>query len=405
MSRRVHLVLCSDTGDVLGALPEFDVSTPWWPDVEPVVAGARERFGVDVSVLRVLTTDADPVAMGGDVTYAAELLGKPSTPPPLASVTPDIERAVGDDHPLRLPWARPGGIAATIAWADAVLAEADRPRTGPAVQVKSWNLSSVVRLPTTRGDVWCKSVPPFLAHEGTIVSMVGAANRGLVPEVVRADPRAATALLGDVAGEDQWEAPEERLIRMVRTFVEVQADWAERVDALIEAGVPDRRADAMTEHAAALIGRSEVREQLDPTELRRADDLLTGLPDRLTRLADCGLPDTLVHGDFHPGNWRFDGDALVLLDWGDSFVGHPMLDHPSFLDRVPDASCARVRAAWLDAWRAQRPSSDPARAAELVAPIAALRAAIVYQSFLDGIEPSERRYHSADVPLWLRRAL
>ena len=31
------------------------------------------------------------------------------------------------------------------------------------------------------------------------------------------------------------------------------------------------------------------------------------LLDRFTLLKDCGLPDTIVHGDFHPGNWRSDG--------------------------------------------------------------------------------------------------
>ena len=54
---------------------------------------------------------------------------------------------------------------------------------------------------------------------------------------------------------------------------------------------------------------------------------LMGMLDR--RLADataCGLPDTIVHGDFHPGNLRCDGAVLTLLDWGDAGVGHPLLD-------------------------------------------------------------------------------
>ena len=46
----------------------------------------------------------------------------------------------------------------------------------------------------------------------------------------------------------------------------------------------------------------------------------------------------------------------------------------------------------------RHPAADPERAAELIAPIAALLGALVYQGFLDGIEPSERPYHEADVP-------
>jgi hypothetical protein len=67
--------------------------------------------------------------------------------------------------------------------------------------------------------------------------------------------------------------------------------------------------------------------------------------------------------------------------------------------------CGRVREACLNAWQAACPGADTARALELIEPIAALRAALVYQGFLDGIEPSERPYHEADVPACLRQAV
>ena len=38
-----------------------------------------------------------------------------------------------------------------------------------------------------------------------------------------------------------------------------------------------------------------------------------------------------------------------------------------------------------------------------MAPVAAARQALIYQHFLDHIEPAERRYHQADVPDWLAR--
>ena len=51
------------------------------------------------------------------------------------------------------------------------------------------------------------------------------------------------------------------------------------------------------------------------------------------------------------------------------------------------------------------PGSDPARAAALLTPVAALRQALIYQIFLDGIEPDERVYHAADPAHWLARAV
>jgi hypothetical protein len=96
------------------------------------------------------------------------------------------------------------------------------------------------------------------------------------------------------------------------------------------------------------------------------------------------------------GNFRGDGQALTLLDWGDSGVGHPLLDLPAFFERVPSGAIGAVRAHWLQQWSKSVPGSDPARASVLLAPVATARQAATYTSFLDNIEPSEQRYHRAD---------
>ena len=45
--RRASLVLCTRDGDLRGALPPYDVDSPWWPEVAPVVDGARKRYGIE----------------------------------------------------------------------------------------------------------------------------------------------------------------------------------------------------------------------------------------------------------------------------------------------------------------------------------------------------------------------
>ena len=51
------LVLVRPDGSVLGQLPAFVAETPWWMDIGPVVRGARERFGLSVTILRLLDTE------------------------------------------------------------------------------------------------------------------------------------------------------------------------------------------------------------------------------------------------------------------------------------------------------------------------------------------------------------
>jgi len=399
--RRVRLVLCDGRGDVLGALPAFSVETPWWPDVEPVVDEARRSFGIDIVVLRLLAASTESTQMGGDVTHLAEVVGGD-----LPELEPVVLEAAGTEDPLRAPWAKPGGVAATIAWADERLAAAGRPRAGPAVQEKSWNLSSILRLPVEGGELWCKQVPPFQAHEGAAIAFVGAEDRSLVPSLVARDPERGAILMEEVPGEDQWEADEATLLRIVERWVEIQHRTAGRLDELLDAGAPDWRSERFAQDVHALVERDDVRSTIERDELAGLDRLVASFPERLEELDRCGMPPTIVHGDFHPGNWRADAaGGLVLLDWGDAGIGHPLLDATAFLQRIEEPVRGRVLEAWIAAWHQALPGADPARAARLLPPLAALRQALIYRTFLDGIESSEQIYHEADVPTWLRRAV
>ena len=75
--RRVTLVLCTRDGAVLGSLPPFDVPVPWWQEVADVVAAARAVHGLDVVVLRLLSTSRS-IPPGGDVCYLAEVAAPPT---------------------------------------------------------------------------------------------------------------------------------------------------------------------------------------------------------------------------------------------------------------------------------------------------------------------------------------
>src|ERR1700742_1750899 len=188
---------------------------------------------------------------------------------------------------------------------------------------------------------------------------------------------------------------------MVNRLVELQRAWGDRVEELLALGLPDWRAPALGQAIVDVIERT--RDDLPDEDRATLAEFARRLPERFDDVSACGLPDTLVHGDFHPGNFRGDGRVLTLLDWGDSGVGHPLLDQPAFLDAIPHDAVGAARAHWSQQWRDAVPGSDPARASVLLAPVAAARQAVIYRRFLDNIEPSEQPYHRADPARWLHR--
>jgi len=99
-------------------------------------------------------------------------------------------------------------------------------------------------------------------------------------------------------------------------------------------GLPDWRHPSLASLAEDALRRAAA--ELDGATVDAVHALIAGLPERFEAVAGCGVPDSLVHGDFHPGNVRGNDQRLVLLDWGDCGVGHP----PPRPGRVPGAARA-----------------------------------------------------------------
>jgi hypothetical protein len=384
--RTAELVLVTPNGAPVGSLPAVPVATPWWQDIEPVVRAARDCYGIEVTVLRLLEAELGQ-PHGGRVTYLAEVA---------EPVRAQRWTGILDNQPRRHPFARPGGPAADLAWARALLVERGlRPTTRPE-QVRTWNLSSLWRIPVEGQTVWLKVVPHFLAHEGGLLALMAGAR---VPTVLGHE--GGRMLLAEITGQDLYAAELPLLKEMVNLLVGLQRLWGDRVEELLALGLPDWRAPTLCAAIANVVDRT--RDDISAEDRVTLADLVRGLPGRFDDVASCGIRDSLVHGDFHPGNFRGDGRALTLLDWGDSGVGHPLLDQPAFLDPIPNGAVSPVRAHWLQQWSEAVPGSDPARASALLAPVAAARQAVVYRNFLDNIEPSEQPYHRADPAMWLNR--
>lgn len=373
--------LVSVRGEYAGVAPTFEAPEPWWSYVEPVTAHLDRILGVPTAVLRLIDVSDPVTGRGGWVSYHVEAADAPAhgllDPTPRA----DWDRILAP-HPLRTPWAEPGGPAELLDWAARSLGT---PLSGRPVQVKSWNLSCVYKLPTAAGPVWVKATSPFMRSDADVIRHVARYDPTIAPAVLATDPARQWSLLSHAPGDDCFETDADTIRTVVRRWVAVQAAIAEHP---LVVNLPT-------------LTPSELVERMPSTDPR----LVEAVPRLVEELESSGLPYTLVHGDFHPGNWRSDGARQTIVDWADAYVGHPAHDLFRLSDWVPDDQSEIAEQTWIEAWREHRPDTDPARALEPMTVLAHVINAIVYQRFLDNIEPAERVYHEDDPGNELEAAL
>ena len=195
------------------------------------------------------------------------------------------------------------------------------------------------------GRVWLKAVPDFFAHEGAVIDWIGVP---VAPRLIDFAP--GRALIADIAGELNHEVRKPAALRpMVELLTGLQQRCLDRLDELIAIGVPGRRLETMVPRIAGVV--EQWGSGLDRSERRSVDALVAALPARLAAVEECGVPDTLVHGDFHPGNVAGRPGDYVILDWGDSFVGHPLIDELAFVERLSPSTQAAARDWFVSAWK------------------------------------------------------
>jgi hypothetical protein len=396
----------------LGKAPTFEVEPPWWAEVEKITAHLDELLGVGSLVLRLVHADEAEIGRGGRAVYHVQVDGEPRAG--VLDPTPDPDWAdIVKPHPLRSTWAEIDGPRKLIKWAAAILSDAEVGEAGVSgagvgdagvgcpVQVKTWNLSCLVRFPSAGGGAWAKATSRFLSVDADIIEHVRRYDAALAPAVLGIDLDNRWSLLKHAPGIDCWQPDQATVQDVLSRWVAVQAAIAGEADQL---QAPRMLPQDLPDELERLLS-GEVGERLSAEELVQARQLVDALPGIVAQLDSSGLPITLVHADFHPGNWRSDGQNRMIVDWADSYVGHPATDIQRLRDWIPAEKRDHAVSTWAAAWRQQLPDSEPLRALEPMTVIARLLGAVTYQRFLDNIETSERIYHEDDPTYEVRAAL
>jgi phosphotransferase family enzyme len=330
--------------------------------------------------------------------------------------------AARPEHYERLLWLQPDWLARATRWVRDQLEERGILLAGEIDQphVRPW--STVLRVPTSEGDLYFKAATEVSRFEAGLTAALGRLDPDRVPEVVAFEPEAGwmltrdggtrlRELLSSVTDLRRWE-------ELLPGYAELQIELAAHVDELLALGVPDERLAAIPQHLERLLDDREA--------------LLIDLPDGLTtdeyeqmrarapevvalcrELATYGIPETIQHDDFNDGQIFLRDGRYRFFDWGDSCVSHPFhtlvvtlrsITHR--FDLEPGGpELERLRDAYLEPFSRYGRPVELAAAVNVAYQTGTLARALAWYRYVSTMEPPFRAEFGDAVPYGIQRFL
>ncbi|MFL5779577.1 MAG: phosphotransferase family protein [Chloroflexota bacterium] len=260
---------------------------------------------------------------------------------------------------LRPRWARPGWFDRASTWMRSAAVAAGRPLAGDPQPFFLRGISALLRAPTDGPDLFLKAVfPPFHA-EPVLTRLLAERFPETMPTVVAIEPDEGWLIVEDIGSSWIGDAPEDdrpaALGQGASTLVAIQRTFASDADAvrtLLEAGAPHRPLADLVGSLAGAIGPEGLGVADGGIEPQRAQRVVAATAAAVARVEAVGIPESVVHGDFHSGNAALVDGRVVIIDWSDAAISSPAIDLVTWIawsrDRRIEVDAATD--AWVEAW-------------------------------------------------------
>jgi hypothetical protein len=202
-------------------------------------------------------------------------------------------------------------------------------------------------------------------------------------------------LLLDHVGDAVAGAHPELSNDVIARLVTLQRMFIERTHDLEAAGLPRRSLHDLPDAVADALTSPAGRSMLG-VEANRVDDITNWLREAVTEIDALGYPDTLVHGDFHPGNVAIAHGTPIVFDWSDAAISHPLIDVVTWTWWYED-DAERVDGIWqmfLHEWADLVPPDRFAPRRATFEAVASAYHTVSYAGIVNGLEPTRRIEHA-----------
>ena len=285
--------------------------------------------------------------------------------------------------------------------------------------------STVLRIPTDAGPVWCKALGPGTAHEARLLAAFATWRTPGIVAPIAIDSERAWILLPDGgptlrqtrpdgSGDHDLGAWE----RIVPEYAALQRSTETHASELLAMGVPDGRPEALGVAFSRLLDRDDLWEpdRMDPEDRDavvaarpRLRELGPWVAAAAAELGRSGIAATIQHDDLHGGNIFVGPDGVRFFDWGDASVAHPFGTLTVTLNSIAhrtgmtpdDPRLDRVRDAYLESWTGVHPRADLDAIVELALDLGRISRAASWERSLAGLAPEAMDGQGGAPAAWL----
>jgi hypothetical protein len=322
------------------------------------------------------------------------------------------------DQSIQLPERQKSWFEQASTWVHNELERQDIYVTGLIEQPDVSLSSTVLRVPSTVGDIYFKACGLGFAHEPALTDTLWRWRPDCMPPVLAVDLQRGWMLTPDLGTSLRSIIQPTRVLqhwqRVLPLFAEVQIDLIRRINEILELGGLDRRLTMLPDHyerllthtGALLLGHPN---GLSIEEYQRLCHFTPKFRAMCEQLAGYRIPETLHHEDFHDANIFIRNSHYTFADWGESGVAHPfftlLVTSRVIAWRLKIAEDApelvNLRNIYLEPWTQYESRENLIAAFKLAYRVGMVCRALTWHRILAGVEEPVKVEDAEAVPGWL----
>lgn len=318
---------------------------------------------------------------------------------------------------FRSPWAKRGWFVKAVNWIEFQLKQPNLIATDAVEQVINCESSCILKIQTASAKVYFKAVSNAFKDEPSKTNLLAEFFPSKLPNLLALDIDNHWLLMEEFAGDilnevsvlQDWQ-------EALKSFARIQIQALKKVETLLDRGIPDMRLDRLAPQIKLLLAKKSTAQANQQSNLAMIDwgklySLIPQFEMMCNELSASGIPQTIVHGDFHAQNIISTNEEYIFFDWSYAAISHPFFDAVYLLEiytyQLPNIKNAReyLLNAYLEPWTCYLPIKQLKEVYHQALPLTYLFKAIADNRIAETMERECNQLWKQIVPYWLKMLL